>query len=570
MKNINLSQVNQKYISNKQNSTSNPIEAKQNTEQIKDGNNKMKKALAGLAIAGAVIAAGAGIYKGVIKAKKTIEQITDVTQDGIGKLLKENDKLTGKFQKNMKDGSKVIIEYTDGIIQKSTKTASDGTQIFEKVYSKASNGDLLVNNKNITEISRQARKHQDDFLALMKKKDISLDELQGFDRKNLSKNQIQELDLKINAKQEAIKLEVKKAKELAEQQAKKAEELAKKQAREAQELTAKEAQGRIQEEAVQVADIKDPSLCCSVTTPKYNHKLSSACSIRTENTEDFNGAREYLEELRNYELEYFKRKKDRYCDEAELKFIDEYSRKNLDDIDVIFDGKYGSPTDKLFLLAKNNSQTRGTSLVVHEIPEIFNGLEPRLIEEAINELSHNLYCNAIKIGDKKFGVERIGGGTYNAVLRIFDDSGKNVALRVTQSCNRVRVACEEMVNAINLTKNNIVDVPKFYMGNPLLKRTYNDAASVYDAGCWQLCEYVTKETPMRKGKKLLDYLKEINGRHLDLNSGSFVGDYIVDFGGISGKNMGYCSKLNMDGILNYIAEHPEFELDEILQIINKK
>ena len=410
MKNINLSQVNQKYISNKQNSTSNPIEAKQNTEQIKDGNNKMKKALAGLAIAGAVIAAGAGIYKGVIKPKKTIEQITDVTQDGIGKLLKENDKLTGKFQKNMKDGSKVIIEYTDGIIQKSTKTASDGTQIFEKVYSKASNGDLLVNNKNITEISRQARKHQDDFLALMKKKDISLDELQGLDRKNLSKNQIQELDLKINAKQEAIKLEVKKA-----------EELAKKQAREAQELTTKEAQGRIQEEAVQVADMKDPSLCCSVTTPKYNHKLSSACSIRTENTEDFNGAREYLEELRNYELEYFKRKKDRYFDEAELKFIDEYSRKNLDDIDVIFDGKYGSPTDKLFLLAKNNSQTRGTSLVVHEIPEIFNGLEPRLIEEAINELSHNLYCNAIKIGDKKFGVERIGGGTYNAVLRIFDD-----------------------------------------------------------------------------------------------------------------------------------------------------
>ena len=127
-----------------------------------------------------------------------------------------------------------------------------------------------------------------------------------------------------------------------------------------------------------------------------------------------------------------------------------------------------------------------------------------------------------------------------------------------------------MVNAINLTKNNIVDVPKFYMGNPLLKRTYNDAASIYDAGCWQLCEYVTKETPMREGKKLFDYLKEINGRHLDLNSGTFVGGYIVDFGGISGKNMGYCSKLSMDGILNYIAEHPEFELDEILQIINKK
>ena len=249
MQNVNLSQVNQKYIINKQNTTSNPIEAKQSTEQIKDGNNKMKKALAGLAIAGAVIAVGVGIYKGVIKPKNAIEQITDITQDGIGKLLKENDKLTGKFQKTMEDGSKVIIEYTDGITQKSTKTASDGTQIFEKVYSKASNGDLLVNNKNITEISRQARKHQDDFLVLMKKKDVSLDELQGFDRSNLSQKQINELDLKINTKQEAIKLEVKKAKELAEQQAKKAEELAKKQACEAQERATKEVQRGAQKEA---------------------------------------------------------------------------------------------------------------------------------------------------------------------------------------------------------------------------------------------------------------------------------------------------------------------------------
>ena len=242
MQNINSSQINQKYILNKQNSTSNSIEAKQNTEQIKDGNNKMKKVLAGLATAGAVIATGVGIYKGVIKPKNAIEQITDITQDGIGKLLKENDKLTGKFQKTMEDGSKVVMEYTDGILKKSTKTASDGTQIFEKVYSKAPNGDLLVNNKNITEISKQVREHQNDFTSLMKKQDVSLDELKAFNKKNLSENQIQELDLKIKTKQDAIELEAKKAKE--------AEELAKKQARKAQERAAKEAQERAQKAAI--------------------------------------------------------------------------------------------------------------------------------------------------------------------------------------------------------------------------------------------------------------------------------------------------------------------------------
>lgn len=200
MQNINSSQINQKYILNNQNTASNPIETGQNTQQVNDGDNKMKKALAGLAIAGAVVAAGVGIYKGVIKPKNAIEQITDITQDGIGKLLKENDKLTGKFQKTMDDGSRVVMEYTDGILQRSTKTASDGTQIFEKVYSKAHNGDLLVNNKDITEISRQARKHQDDFVSLMKKQDASLDELQGFDRSNLLQKQIVELDEKIKAK----------------------------------------------------------------------------------------------------------------------------------------------------------------------------------------------------------------------------------------------------------------------------------------------------------------------------------------------------------------------------------
>ena len=80
MQDINLGQINQKYILNKQSNTSSPIETKQNNEQVEDGSNKMKKALAGLAIAGTVIAAGVGIYKGVIKPKKAIEQIPILTK----------------------------------------------------------------------------------------------------------------------------------------------------------------------------------------------------------------------------------------------------------------------------------------------------------------------------------------------------------------------------------------------------------------------------------------------------------------------------------------------------------
>ena len=280
MENVNLSQASQAYLTNQQ-ANSNPIETKKEIEQVEDGDKKINKALAGLAIAGAVIATGIGIYKGVIKPKKAVQQITDVAQDELEELLKENNKLTGKFRKTTEsgaqilmeynngviqkstktisdgtqitaeyangimknstttksDGTKIFVEFSDGILKKSTKTAPDGTKISEKVYSKASNGDLLVNGKNVTEISRQAKKHKNDFEELMANQNASLEELQGFDKKNLSKKQIDELDLKIKAKKEAVELEIKKAKE--------AEELAKKQAqeaKEAQEAAAKEAQ----------------------------------------------------------------------------------------------------------------------------------------------------------------------------------------------------------------------------------------------------------------------------------------------------------------------------------------
>ena len=287
MQNLNLSQVNQKYILNKQDNTSSPIQVQRNTEQVKDGNNKIKKALGGLAIAGAVVMAGVGIYKGVIKPKKAVEQITDITQDGIGKLLKENDKLTGKFQKTMKDGSNVVVEYTDGILQKSIKTASDGSLIFEKVYSKAPNGDLLVNNKNITEISRQAAKHQNDFLVLMKKQNASLDELQGFDKKNLSKKQIADLDGKIKTKQDAIKLELTKAEE--------AKELAEKQAREAQ-RAAEEAQEAAKKLA-QDNEKKFNELIGKPNVPIDELKKIDASSLTSEQVKRLNGKIQILEEM---------------------------------------------------------------------------------------------------------------------------------------------------------------------------------------------------------------------------------------------------------------------------------
>lgn len=205
MKAINQTKINIAAFSGNKISSSNSSQPKQVVQKIINDNGKIKKALAGLAIAGIVIAGGVLLRGKKIKTEKTFEQITDITKDGINKLLKENKELTGKFVKTTGDGSKVVMEYANGTLVKSTKTAGDGTQIFEKIYKKSSSGELFVNNKNITQAVNQAKKHQENFSNLIKKENASLEELQGFDRKNLSKKQIEELNSKIKATTDAIK-----------------------------------------------------------------------------------------------------------------------------------------------------------------------------------------------------------------------------------------------------------------------------------------------------------------------------------------------------------------------------
>ena len=521
MENINLSQANQARLTNRQ-SSSNPIETKKNTEQINDGNEKIKKGLTALAILGGAIVIGIAIRKGL--GNKAVEKESEAINEIKTKLLKDikfnkgiatlpdGSKFTGTIEDTLKNGDKITLEYTDGVIQKSRRS---GSKTFEKIYETRFNGDKMVivteNNAttkiNLTEISNDVKKAQDDFRNLLENDDVSLWELKNYDRKYLSENQKAQLDDLLKKKTDELK----------------AEELTKRQAQKATETSQEKTTQKITQDVPESRDY--------AVAPKYKQKISSVCSIEAENIEDFDNAKKNLENCRDIRLECIK-KKGKYFDESELELIKEYDNKDLDDIAIIFDGKQGNPTDKLFLLARNNLQTKGTSLVIHEVPEIFSGLDPRAIEEAINELSCKYYSNTLKIADKTFGVEIIGGGTYNKVLRIFDDNNKSIALRIGHSQSRVRNTCEEIVTSLNLMNNNIADVPKFYMGNPLCKKTYTDGGTVFESGCWQLCEYVTDKTPIREGKKLFDYLKEINGKHLDLNSGAYVGDYIVDLGGI--------------------------------------
>ena len=64
-------------------------------------------------------------------------------------ILSDGTKYTGNITAECKtDGSKVVMEYVDGVLQKSTKTAKDGTKVFDKTYTYADDGLIKEIKKN--------------------------------------------------------------------------------------------------------------------------------------------------------------------------------------------------------------------------------------------------------------------------------------------------------------------------------------------------------------------------------------------------------------------------------------
>lgn len=104
----------------------------------------------GLAILGTY-----GVYaltKGKVKPTKRIDEIKELSIkafkeagnkfDKCKAVLADGTKYTGNITSECKDGSKVVMEYVDGVLQKSTKTAKDGSRVFDKAYFYTKDGSL--------------------------------------------------------------------------------------------------------------------------------------------------------------------------------------------------------------------------------------------------------------------------------------------------------------------------------------------------------------------------------------------------------------------------------------------
>ena len=98
-----------------------------------------------------------------------------------------------------------------------------------------------------------------------------------------------------------------------------------------------------------------------------------------------------------------------------------------------------------------------------------------------------------------------------------------------------------------LKNEKINNIPELYMANPISIKVEDNSKSyseIYNIdelkdfdgykGAWTLVEYITPDTPIKKeGISFMDWLKKHNVHHIDTSFDNFIGDYIVDLGGIS-------------------------------------
>lgn len=164
---------------------------------IKDGKKKLALALAAL---GAMAVAGVAIYKG--KGTK----LSNITFNKGIAFSQNGDKFTGKIKDKLSNGDKIVMEYADGVLQKSTRS---GQVNFEKVYETVNNEkivkktvDGVTREFNITKAQEEVKTAQEKLKSLINDDKLSSDELkkQTDAIKFKSNNQKKEIETIISSK----------------------------------------------------------------------------------------------------------------------------------------------------------------------------------------------------------------------------------------------------------------------------------------------------------------------------------------------------------------------------------
>lgn len=192
------------------------------------------------------------------------------------------------------------------------------------------------------------------------------------------------------------------------------------------------------------------------------------------------------------------------------------------------------------IVANNTAKKKGSATLIREIPEIFKGIDEKELVRKLDLLPSFLeekITNTFTINGKRFQAELIGSGCIKDVYKITDSANNQVCFiygRNPYLMHGGQGFYNEFAILNEANKSGVIDVPKFYMGNPVGCIAQNPKfIGTTTKGAWEIVELVKPNTKVpSSGLKLREWLKNLGLFHGDVNSGTYVGDKIVDLGGI--------------------------------------
>ena len=206
----------------------------------------------------------------------------------------------------------------------------------------------------------------------------------------------------------------------------------------------------------------------------------------------------------------------------------------------LFADKKNDAPYKLAAIVKKLDASGKETIIKHKVPSLFEGMNIDSITKALDTLSYLIRdgykslkneSNQLLIDNKKIDLEYLGKGCNSIVFKLKDGKNPPVAMKTyinPEDINSLSIWGELAVYQ-DVQSEKINNIPALF-----------DVDEIKDfdgyKGGWTIVEYITKETPVKKGGiSFNDWLTQNNIYHLDMSFDNFIGAYVTDLGGLDAE-----------------------------------
>ena len=259
------------------------------------------------------------------------------------------------------------------------------------------------------------------------------------------------------------------------------------------------------------------------------------------------------------------------------KFLESCRNLNLNsDVNLfpkLIDIPYLTP-HKFAIMADNSMRQVGNAYIVDEVPKIFSDLDSKKVMQLLTNFARSNpeleKSYEFIIDGKKISAKFIGNGMMGRVYKLEDASGNSVAMKIFDGRGKIiqnNGAMSEIPLSRQLTKDNVGDVPKFYMANAGMYQLDKDG-KVYDDNPWMVTQFIDDKTQTDTTKTTFEqWLECRNMKYWDGEKNQkSKGGFTIDIGGACEKNLDLAKKWNVTGLYGgELSTSPTTLLDRSLK-----